>query len=285
MRALDGISQLSSNRPLAALVSVSAVSGLGDWMYLTALPILIYQRTGDAALVGLMGAARMLPAVVLSMPAGWLADRVSPRSILLTSETIRCLAMAIVAGLSFVAGDIWLILVVATAAAAAGTFYLPASMVLMPRLARDDEEFGRANSAFAGLDGIANILGPAIAGILVVAGGLPLAFVLNGLTFAVMVVVVAAVVPRTRGRSDGCRRRPDRRRQRPWTARHCHADRPTIGHRRRHQLRRDGHERLGGHHRGRGAREWRGLRECTQRRSRHRRARRRAIHRRRGEPA
>ena len=148
------------------------------------------------ALVGVMSAARLLPSIVLSMPAGLVADRLPQRSILMVTEAARAVAMFVVAALVVGGSGVGLILVVVTASAAAGTFAVPASAALLPRIARSDEELGRANAAFASLDGLASILGPAIAGVLLVTGGLALAFAVNGLTFIAMLAVLVLAVPR-----------------------------------------------------------------------------------------
>jgi MFS family permease len=54
----------------------------------------------------------------------------------------------------------------------------------------DEEQLGPANSAWSTLDNLAFVIGPAIAGLLIAAGGLALAFVLNAATFAVIAVVL-----------------------------------------------------------------------------------------------
>jgi Major Facilitator Superfamily. len=84
--------------------------------------------------------------------------------------------------------------------AAAGTFSMPALGALAPELATNDEQLGHANAVRATLDSLAGVIGPAFAGILIVVGGLPIAFVLNGLSFAV--VVLAMVVSRPMSRPD-----------------------------------------------------------------------------------
>ena len=106
MRIADPIHRLSSNRPLAALVYASAISGAGDWIYLTAFPVLIFERSGNFGLVGLAAVARFVPFFVLSMPAGIAADRFPPRLILILTETIRCLAMLLIAGLCVLDADV-----------------------------------------------------------------------------------------------------------------------------------------------------------------------------------
>jgi MFS family permease len=195
MRAIEPLRQLSANRPLAGLIGATAISGVGDWLYLTALPVLVYQATGDAALVGLAAAGRLMPFFLLSMPAGMIADRFPQRSILLATGIVRIVAMALMTVLSWTGGDIRIILAVAMIAAAAGTFAMPAHGSLIPQLVTDTAELGRANALYSTLDGIACVLGPAIAGILIIAGGIPLAFALNGASFGVVIVVLLAVVP------------------------------------------------------------------------------------------
>src|SRR4029079_3431064 len=61
---------------------------------------------------------------------------------------------------------------------------------LMPSLVRDESEFGPANSAWATLDNLAWVIGPAIAGVILVIGTLEMAFLLNALTFAVIGIVL-----------------------------------------------------------------------------------------------
>lgn len=201
MTTLQGLRRLAGNRPLAALLAVGGISSVGDWLYLTALPVLVYLATdGDVAVVGLVVATRLVPYALLSLPAGVLADRIDPRRILLLTELARALAMLALAALSF--GDtvsIGLVLLVATIASIGATFSVPAQATLVPRLARDDDELGYANAAWATLDSAAAIAGPLMVGVLLLAGAaLPLAFVVNGASFAAVGLVLLAVVPSSR---------------------------------------------------------------------------------------
>ena len=54
----------------------------------------------------------------------------------------------------------------------------------------DEDDLGPANSAWATLDNVAFIIGPALAGILLAAGGLEIAFLLNAASFAVVAVIL-----------------------------------------------------------------------------------------------
>lgn len=184
------------NPPLAALVIANGISAIGDWLYLTALPVFVYQRTGDAALLGLATAGRLVPWLLLSLPAGAAADRLPKRAILLASESARCVLMLMMAVVCATGGDLLAILVAAGAASAAGTFALPAQSSLAPDLARDDVELGRANALMSGLDSVATVAGPALAGLLLIGGRLELAFALNGVSFVAVVLLLLAIPSR-----------------------------------------------------------------------------------------
>jgi MFS family permease len=198
-RSIEALSQFAEDRSLFGLVVVRGVSSVGDWLYLAALPILIYQETGDVALVGLMAAGRLLPWLILSIPAGIAVDRLHARTLLIASESIRAALMLLMGILAVAGAPLALILVAAVAAAGAGTFGMPAFGRFVPAIARDPEQLGRANVVGSGLDSLACVIGPGLAAVLIVSGGLELAFVLNGLSF----LGVVAVLCRIRVPSDG----------------------------------------------------------------------------------
>ena len=78
-QSIVSIKLLDEAPSLFSLVVVRGVSSVGDWLYLAALPILVYQATGDIALVGLVAAGRLLPWLIMSIPAGVVVDRLSAR--------------------------------------------------------------------------------------------------------------------------------------------------------------------------------------------------------------
>jgi MFS family permease len=195
MLAAVALRRLSRNRPLALLIGAGALSAFGDWLYLAALPIIVYQQTHDAALVGLAAAGRLLPFLLLSVPAGVVVDRFDRRLVTMVAEAIRCVLMLAMAAAYILGAGVVVLIVLATGAAAGGTFAMPAQNALVPQLARDDDELGLANATSATLGNVANVLGPIVAGGLVIATGLGAAFVVNGLSFAVVVVTLIAIRP------------------------------------------------------------------------------------------
>jgi MFS family permease len=190
MDVLRTYRELLRNGPLARLLIGEFVSSIGDWLYLVALVVLVYEETQDPIMLGIVGAARMLPYIVLSIPAGIITDRFDRRYVLLVSDLARGACMLVLAVLVASHGPLWLITVVAMLAASFSTFFYPAIGALIPSLVRDEREFGPANSAWATLDNFAWIVGPGIAGLLLATGDLVLAFVLNAVTFLVIAVVL-----------------------------------------------------------------------------------------------
>ena len=183
MGSLRVYRSLLANRPLVRLLLGEFVSGIGDWLYIVAIFVVIYNESGDPALVGAFGAVRMLPYVLLSIPAGIVADRFERRFVLLVSDLVRGSIMVILAVLVSSQAPALVIAIFAILAAAGSTFFYPAMGAYLPSLVEDERQLGPANSAWATLGNISFILGPAIGGLLLVTGNLALPFILNAISF------------------------------------------------------------------------------------------------------
>ena len=190
MSALRAYRSLLRNGPLARLLAGEFVSGIGDWLYLVALLIVVYQHSEDVLLLGIVGAARVLPYVLLSVPAGIAADRFDRRLILIVTDTARAVIMLGIAWLVATNGPVEAIVGLAIFATCFSTFFGPTIGAYLPTLVRDERELGPANSAWASLDNLAFVVGPVLAGVLVAAGGLTLAFVLNAISFLLVDVIL-----------------------------------------------------------------------------------------------
>ena len=190
MTVLRAYRQLLRNGPLTRLLVGEFVSSIGDWLYLVAILILVYQVTEDPVVLGLVGAARVLPYIFLSVPAGIVADRFDRRLVLLSTDVARGIVMLVIAAVVFVDGPIWLVIALAIGATCFSAFFGPAIGAYLPTLVGDEEQLGPANSAWSTLDNLAFMVGPAVAGLLIAAGGLVIAFLLNAASFAVIAVVL-----------------------------------------------------------------------------------------------
>jgi MFS family permease len=204
MRAVrEAYQRVLRNRPLSRLLLGEFVSSIGDWLYLVALLIIVYTRTQDAVLLGVVGAARVLPYVLLSIPAGILADRVDRRLILLFADLARGALMFVLAGLVANNASTEAIVAVTIVATCFSAFFGPAMGAYLPSLVADESDLGPANTAYATLENVAFIVGPALAAIILSFTDLALVFVLNGLSFLVIAAVLWTLPPSRAGQARG----------------------------------------------------------------------------------
>lgn len=86
------------NRNFRYLFAASAFTNLGDGILAVAFPWFATLLTRDPVLIGMVAAARQLPWLLFSLPAGVLTDRFNRRNILLCADAVRLLlALAAVA--------------------------------------------------------------------------------------------------------------------------------------------------------------------------------------------
>jgi MFS family permease len=189
----SGYRRVLRNRALARLLFGEFVSSIGDWLYLVAIMVVVYQVTSDPVVLGIVGAARLLPFVVLSVPAGMVADRYDRRRILLVTDVTRGALMLVLAALVAAGAPVAGIVVVAILAACASAFFGPAIGAYLPLVVADERDLAPANSLWATLDNLAYFIGPAIAGLLIAAGGLGWAFLLNAASFGIVALVLVTL--------------------------------------------------------------------------------------------
>lgn len=171
------------------------MSAIGDWLYIVALLVVIYAETGDPILLGLFGAVRVIPYIVLSVPAGVIADRYDRRLVLLVTDLARAACMVAMTIVLVTDGPVLVLIALSIVAACFSTFFYPAIGAYVPNLVKDERQLGPANSAWASLDNLGFVVGPVLGGILVALGGTTLAFVINALTFLVIAWILWGLPP------------------------------------------------------------------------------------------
>ena len=136
-----------------------------------------YQRTGEALALGIVGLVQALPAIGLAVPAGYLADRFSRRTLMMLSTLGMAATSVGLAALSFAQGPVSWICVLLFLDAVAKALGRPARFALLPQLV-PVEVFPNAVTWRTSLMQLSSVVGPAIGGF-VVAGSVPAAYILN----------------------------------------------------------------------------------------------------------
>ena len=181
---------IAGNRNLLRLFFGEFVSNVGDWLYLVALLVIVYRESSDPFLLGLIGGARIIPYVVLSVPAGIIVDRYDRRAVLIITDIIRGLAMLGLAANTFLGGPVLLTVALAIFATCFAVFFRPSMGAYLPSLVRNESELGPANSIYATLSEVTFIIGPAVGGLIIAATDLGWAFVINAVSFLAPVVIL-----------------------------------------------------------------------------------------------
>ena len=134
-------------------------------MTLVALNWAVLEFTGSALYLGLINACRMVPAFLLSVPAGVLADRSDRRKLLILLQAGIMLSTFCVGYLLAANTPFWLLAVVVTLRSVLMAVVIPVRNCLIPNLVLESQ-VASAVAVDSGVRNISRIVGPAIAGTL-----------------------------------------------------------------------------------------------------------------------
>ena len=127
---------------------------------------LLYERTGDAWSLGLVGVAELTPVLLLMVVAGNAADRYPRRNIGIFAHAVLTSAAAGLALLSWLDGPTWAIYSLLFMVGTARAFASPSVNTILPQLLAP-AEFANANAWLSSTFQLAAITGPAVGGMLI----------------------------------------------------------------------------------------------------------------------
>ncbi|MEX0592400.1 MAG: MFS transporter, partial [Nitriliruptoraceae bacterium] len=168
------------------------VSATGTFIQLTAGPWVMQELTGSPLMVSLVTTALFFPRLVLSLPAGALADVIERRTIILFGQSLSAVAASAMAVLMFM-GVLtpWVLLGLTFIIGIGNALSHPSFMSLVPELVPRPlmPQAITLNSAAANL---ARSMGPSLGGALVAVGLTHVAFGANAVSFLAVIGVVLA---------------------------------------------------------------------------------------------
>lgn len=157
------------------------LSVLGMQMQTVAVGWQLYEKTGSAWPLGLVGLILAGPMIGLAPVAGQTADRVDRRKLLMVSTCVAVLSSFGLAWVSFEEGSVSLIYACLLGSGLARAFQGPARSSLMPLLVPRPIFSNAVTWAVSGFE-LASMIGPALGGILIAAfGGATGVYLLSGL--------------------------------------------------------------------------------------------------------
>lgn len=172
-----------------------SISLIGTWMQRVAVAWLVYQLTGSAFMLGLVGFAGQIPVFILAPFTGVLADRWDRHRILLFTQA---LAMVQAFVFSFLVLShtirIWQVIFLSIFLGIINAFDVPTRQSFMIEMIEDKKDLGNAIALNSSMFNFARLLGPSLAGMLIAIVGQGICFLLNALSY--MAVVVSLMMMR-----------------------------------------------------------------------------------------
>lgn len=172
-------------------------SMLGSMVTFVAVPFQVYQLTRSSLAVGLIGLVELGPVLALAFLGGALADASDRRRLVLLAEAGAAVTSALLlANALLPAPRLWAIYLVAAVQGGLFAIMRPSLDAMVPRLVPPEEV--TAAGALNMLRGtVAMVGGPALAGVLIAAAGLPATYGVDvtGLVVSLAALAVMGAVP------------------------------------------------------------------------------------------
>jgi MFS family permease len=178
------------HRNFQLFFSGQLISLIGTWMQSVAQSWLVYRLTGSALLLGSVGFASQIPVFLFAPLGGITADRVNRRHVVIATQVAAMILAFILAALTLshaIDHRVWLIFVLAALLGVVNSFDIPGRQsFLVDMVGKEDlmNAIALNSSMFNG----ARVIGPAIAGILVVKIGEGWCFFANAVSYIAVII-------------------------------------------------------------------------------------------------
>lgn len=203
--ATDPASVRRTRVGVVALLAASGLSGLGDMLAAIALPWFVLQETGSPGLTALTGFASLVPLVVGGILGGAVVDRFGFRPVSVVADLASGLTLMLIPVLAIVGAlEIWHIIGLVFLGSVLDIPGVTARQSALPALAELGRmRLDRLNAAAETIRRITHLVGPPLAGLLIVLIGPTAVIWLDVVSFAVSATLVVGLVPVIRAAVDG----------------------------------------------------------------------------------
>ena len=168
-----------------------SLSGL--WMQRVAQSWLVLELTGSGTAVGAVTALQFLPHLLFAPVGGLAADRFDKRLILMGSRAIAGVLAGLLGALVLTdAVELWMVYALALAVGFVGSFASPSRQAFVMEMV-GPSHITNAVGLNSMLINVARVVGPAVAGALIITVGIGLCFVLNAVSYLFSIAALAAM--------------------------------------------------------------------------------------------
>ena len=142
------------------------LSSIGTWMQNVLLPAYVYEQTKSASVVGIFIFAQMGPMLLLSIPAGVMADRFDRRKWLIMAQITQMLGSVALGIFAIAHSPIWTLFIAQTFVGIGNSLNAPAFSAVLPSLVRPEDLGGSISLNSASVNG-SRVTGPILVAIMV----------------------------------------------------------------------------------------------------------------------
>lgn len=168
-------------------------SGSAMWIQQVSLGWLTYEITGSAATLGIVNGLRSFPLLLLGPFGGVAADRIEPKKLMLSTQTFLVVVSASFATIVLTGNaQVWNLVVFALLIGVSWSFNMPARQAVVPNLVPKNDLMNAIALNAAGFN-ISRVLGPSLAGLLIIWPGIAGNFYLQSLGYIGVVAMVWAM--------------------------------------------------------------------------------------------
>jgi MFS family permease len=167
-------------------------------LWFVALTWLVLQKTGSGFALGSVLMAAAIPRGLFMLIGGAISDRLPTHFVAAIAAAINTTLIGLVAAMLF--SNVFylnVLILIAVLFGLSEAFLYPAILSLLPQLI-SKSRLAQANAWVQGSEQITNVIGPAAAGLVIGALGLPIAFTINTALFAIGSGLIALVKTRSR---------------------------------------------------------------------------------------
>jgi MFS family permease len=187
------LTPLRTSRDYRLVFIGGSISGFGSFITYVTIPFQVAAITNDPLMVGLLGVCELVPLLIMAFVGGALADFLDRRLLVRGGE----LALAALCGVLLLNAlsdepHLWLLYVVAALTASIDGIQRPALEAMVPRLVQPDEIPATMALQSLGMQ-VAQLGGPALAGVLIASVDLEWVYAFDLATFVVSLTCLTLV--------------------------------------------------------------------------------------------
>jgi MFS family permease len=166
-----------------------SISQFGTWMQRTAVIWVIYSMTHSAFLIGVTIFAEQFPSFLFSIPGGVAADRYNRYTVIKITQ-VTSMVQAVLLAVLIITGHaaVWAILLLSVILGIINAFDVPARQALVHDVVASPDDLPNAVSLTTATASLAQLLGPALSGIVLSMFGAGVCFLLNAASFGGVIV-------------------------------------------------------------------------------------------------